>query len=54
MREYSNTWSDEHVTEWVGNLRDDGAFFLICSDRDVEIAEYRKVQEECIRVRVGA
>jgi hypothetical protein len=51
MREYSNTWSDDQVTEWDSNFRDDGALFLICSERDVEIAESRKVVEECIRYR---
>jgi hypothetical protein len=58
MRQYSPSWNDERVIEWDGNFRDDGALFLICSERDVEIGEYRKVLEECIqyrdRVRVGA
>jgi hypothetical protein len=58
MRQYSPSWSDDQVTEWDGNFRDDGALFLICSERDVEIGEYRKLLEECIRyrdrVRVGA
>jgi hypothetical protein len=40
MREYSNLRSDERVTEWDGNFRDDSALFLICSERNVEIAEY--------------
>jgi hypothetical protein len=57
MRQYSPSWNDEQVIEWDGNFRDDGALFLICSERDVEIGEYRKVLEECIqyqnRVRVG-
>jgi hypothetical protein len=30
-------------------LRDDGALFLICSERDVEIAEDGKVRAACIR-----
>jgi hypothetical protein len=57
MQQYSPSWNDEQVVEWDGNFRDDGALFLICSERDVEIGEYRKVLEECIqyreRVRVG-
>jgi len=56
MRQYSTGWSDEQVIEWDGNFRDDGALFLICSERDIEIAEYRRVLEECVpyrdRVRV--
>ena len=53
MQRYSRTWTDEQVVEWDGNFRDDGALMLICSERDVEIAEYRKVLEECIRYRDG-
>jgi hypothetical protein len=41
MRQYSASWSDEQVTEWDGNFRDDAALFLICSERDVEIGPYR-------------
>jgi hypothetical protein len=48
MRQYSTGWSDEQVIEWDGNFRDDGALFLICSERDIEIAEYQRV-EECVR-----
>jgi hypothetical protein len=58
MRQFSPSWNDEQVIEWDGNFRDDGGLFLICSERDVEIGEYRKVLEQCIqyrdRVRVGA
>lgn len=51
MRQYSPDWTDHQVIEWDGNFRDDGALFLICSERDVEIGEYRKVLEECIQYR---
>jgi len=51
MRQYSPRWTDDQVIEWDGNFRDDDALFLICSERDVEIAEYRKVLEECIEYR---
>ena len=58
MRQFSPSWNDEQVIEWDGNFRDDGGLFLICSERDVEIGEYRKVLEQCIqyrdRVRFGA
>ena len=39
------------MLEWDGNFKDDGALMLVCSERDVDVAEYRKVLEECIRYR---
>ena len=51
MREYRREWSDDQVIEWDGNFRSDGALFLTCSERDVEIGEYRRVLEECIAYR---
>ena len=51
MQRYSEAWTDEQVVDWDGNFKDDGALMLICSERDVEVAEYRKVLEECIRYR---
>jgi hypothetical protein len=51
MREYSAVWTDEQVVAWDGNFRSDGALMLICSERDVEVEEYRRVLEECIRYR---
>jgi hypothetical protein len=51
LLEYSPAWPDEQVIDWDGNFRDDGALFLTCSERDVEIEEYRHVLEECIRYR---
>ena len=51
LREYDPDWSDDHVTEWDGNFRSDGALMLVCCERDVEIAEYRAVLEEHIRRR---
>ncbi len=51
MREYSPDWTDEQVMEWDDNFRDDGFLFLICSERDVDVEEYRSVLEACIRYR---
>ncbi len=51
MRQYSPDWTDQQVVEWDGNFREDGALFLTCCERDVEVQEYRKVLEECIRYR---
>jgi len=51
MQQYSPAWSDDEVVAWDGNFKDDGALMLICSERDVEVAEYRKVLEQCIHYR---
>ncbi|HXG65524.1 MAG TPA: hypothetical protein VNO70_10480 [Blastocatellia bacterium] len=51
MRQYSPAWSDERVMEWDENFRDDGCLMLLCCERDVDVKEYRKVLEECIRYR---
>ena len=51
MREYQPAWTDEQVVAWDGNFKDDGSLMLICSERDVEIDEYRQVLEECIAYR---
>lgn len=51
MRQYSPSMTDEQLIEWDGNFRDDGNFMILCSERDVDMDEYRKVLEECIRYR---
>jgi hypothetical protein len=52
LTEYVPNWTDEQVMEWDSeNFKDDGTLFLICSERDVDVEEYRKVLEEHIRFR---
>lgn len=51
MREYRREWSDAQVMAWEDNFRDDGTLFLICSERDVTVDDYRLVLEACIRYR---
>jgi hypothetical protein len=51
MREYRPEWSEQQVMEWDGNFRDDDNLFLVCCERDVEIAEYRQVLERAIAYR---
>jgi hypothetical protein len=51
MREYSPDWSDSRVIEWDGNFRSDGALMIACCERDVDIAEYRRVMEQARRYR---
>jgi hypothetical protein len=51
MVRYSPDLSDEQLKEWDGNFKDDGDFMMLCSERDVEVDEYREVLEQCIRYR---
>ena len=51
MRGYSSAWTDQQVIEWDENFRNDGNLMLLCSERDVDVVEYRSVLEECIRYR---
>ena len=51
MRQYRGEWSDAGVTEWDGNFTDEGNVFLPCSERDVDVAEYRRVLEQAMAYR---
>ena len=51
MQQYSSAWTDEQVIEWDGYFKDDGSLMLVCAERDIEIEEYRKTIEDCIRYR---
>src|SRR4051812_33036408 len=52
LSEYVPNWTDDQVIAWdEENFRDDGTLFLTCSERDVDIAEYRRVLAEHIRFR---
>jgi len=51
LRQYSSSWTDDHVMDWDGNFKDDGTLFLICCERDVDMEEYRRVLEHCIQYR---
>ena len=51
LREYRSEWTDEQVVSWEHNFKDDGSLMLICSERDVDVGEYRAVLEECLRYR---
>ncbi|MGH9722410.1 MAG: hypothetical protein ACRD8O_19540 [Bryobacteraceae bacterium] len=51
LRAYDPAWTGDQVKEWDGNFRDDGALMLVCSERDVDIEEYREVLARCIRYR---
>jgi hypothetical protein len=51
MRAFDMAWTDEQVIEWDGNFKDDGTLMLICSERDVDLEEYRRVIAECMAYR---
>jgi len=51
MRQYSPSMSGEQLMEWDENFKNDGDFMTFCSERDVDVAEYREVLAECIRYR---
>jgi hypothetical protein len=51
LGEYRSHWSDEHVIEWHGNFRSDGALMLVCCERDVGVSEFRRVLEMYLALR---
>ena len=51
MRQYQSSWTDDQVMEWCGDFRDDGALFITCSERDVEMKEFRCALEQAIVYR---
>ncbi len=51
LAEYVSTWTDEQLMAWDDNFRDDGTLFLVCSEREVDVEEYRNVLIEHIRLR---
>jgi hypothetical protein len=51
LRQYRPEWSDEQVIEWDGNFTNEGNLMLACSERDVDVDEYRRVLNECIAYR---
>lgn len=51
MEEYSPDWSDDRMVAWDGNFKDDGTLMIACCERDVDVAEYRRVLEQARRYR---
>jgi hypothetical protein len=51
LGQYDPTWSDEQVMAWDGNFRSDGGLMLVCCERDVDVAEFRRVLERHLRYR---
>lgn len=48
---YRRDWSDEQLIEWDGNFTTDGTLLIACSERDVDVEEYRRVMEQNIAYR---
>jgi hypothetical protein len=53
LREYQSKWTDEQVIDWDGNFRSDGCLMLVCCERDVDVAEFRRVLEEFLAFRAS-
>jgi len=51
MQEYRPEWSAGEVIAWCGDFRDDGNLFLVCSERDVDVHEFRRELEASIEYR---
>lgn len=51
MQQYSSSWDDQQLMEWDGNFKNNGELLLPCSERDVDVQEYRQVLEACISYR---
>ncbi len=48
---YRREWSDDELVAWDGNFRSDGCLMLVCCERDVDVAEFRRVLEAFLEFR---
>jgi hypothetical protein len=48
---YDPSWTDEQVRAWDGNFRSDGELMLVCSERPVDVEEFRRVLEKHLPYR---
>ena len=51
LAHYDPSWTDEQVRQWDGNFRSDGELMLVCSERSVDVEEFRRVLEKHIQFR---
>lgn len=51
IRQYSPAWTDQQVVEWDGNFTNEGSLLIACSERDVEVEEFRRELEKAIAYR---
>lgn len=43
LAEFDPTWSDDQVMEWSSDFTDEGDLLLMCSEREVDVKEFREV-----------
>jgi hypothetical protein len=51
LARYDPSWTDEQIEAWDGNFRSDGALMLVCCERDIDVADFRRALEEHLRFR---
>jgi len=51
LASYDAAWTDERVIAWDDNFRSDGSLMLVCCERNVDVAEFRRVLEEHLAIR---
>ncbi len=51
IQQYQPDWPDDQLADWDGDFTDEGTLLLACSERDVEIDEFRSVLEQAIAYR---
>ena len=51
LAKYDPNWTDEQVMEWDGNFKSDGDLMLVCCERDVDVADFRKALAEYFEFR---
>ena len=51
LLQYRPAWSGDQVVEWDGNFTEEGSLLLACSERDVDVEEYRRVLHQNIEYR---
>ena len=51
LGEFNPAWTDEEVMKWDDNFNCEGELMLVCSEREVDVEEYRRVLEEHMKLR---
>jgi len=51
LAQYNPSWTDEQVQAWDGNFRSDGALMLVCCERDIDVADFRRALAQHLRYR---
>jgi len=51
LRQYSPDWPDEQVIDWDEDFTSEGTLLLACSEREIDVHEYRRVLHQAIEYR---